>query len=501
MSKIIDNKPSNNIFFELEKNQVSFEHLLSEFVDNSIGSMVDNKCSVVIEIRGNWNNKNKQLDREDAQLIITDNASGITFDNLALALSPAACSGLRKNSLHEHGLGMKTAICSLGTSVKRDSNNTIVNFVDFEIITKTSQDSLAHRISEMHFGQISVDEINADHIFQEGHGTQIVVKSLKDKVRVRKEDYSTYLIPFLAHRYQFFLSATYGKKLTLTVKLTDENGNAITDKRGQICEYVVTPIHVVWQGGQPVVDRALPHGKVGSKKKWSAHMRFGWSPSSEELMAYPLHDQARSHGYIKSPYYIHNMKIDLIMNEIAIVQVDYSWITLKADVTIGRDWRSQRPRLQVFLYSNFETTSSKDGVQESDFLEELKENIWEEIRKYANTDKSRIFENEKELKDKLEKTLRDSFLDVKREPTVADYGLRSDFSLTRKGNPEIWEVKVIQAGAPEFMQLVGYLLTTGTKHGVLVAREFNDNARSLAQDCQRLFGCTIELKELSIYNL
>jgi len=488
MSLTIEVLPSNKIFSELENNTTSFFHLLSELVDNSIAAMVDGLCSISIEIVADWSSKKKFY--ETGQIIVHDDAGGISRSEIGQAISPAANACKNPNSLNRHGIGGKITIMSVGT--KLDEKSGFLTGV--EITTKTKSDDQITKIDQIGFGKIPYSTINDNNIFPKGHGTRITIKNLKPIVYCRKSDYTQIIIPLLGHRYQLYLNGSLNKKVKITLKLLDMDSNPIVNAKGNLQVFEIVPITPVFQGGSPILDTVL-HPNKDNKKGWRAHMRFGWSPSKEALAEIGTDkDQCRLFVKKNSPYYIDNRKIDLITNGVVICQVGYDWLSpFKGEETIERDWRGNSPRLIITLENGFQTTITKDAFVDDDNLKTLKKIVLERIKKYANTDKSRIKESEEETKNRVEAMLLETCENVKREPTIGSYGLRADFSLKKKGAPQIWECKIQQASVSDVIQLVGYLKLDGCLNGKLIAPDFSDNARNLVKDCSDIFGVNVEL--------
>lgn len=181
--------PSNELFSQLENNQSSFGHLLSELIDNSVSAMEGDECNILIEVNGPWTDGSGKsagkLNRAKAKLIISDDSSGIPLNILADALAPANLANHRgSNSLNEHGIGLKTAIVSLGSQKSKDGE-----IIGVSLITKTKDMPKALLIDKLCFGKIDVQEIDAGKYFPKGHGTRIEITNLKDKVYSGKENY------------------------------------------------------------------------------------------------------------------------------------------------------------------------------------------------------------------------------------------------------------------------------------------------------------------------
>lgn len=498
--KKITIKPSNNVFVELKKTSSDFASSLVELIDNSIGSMVNNHSSITIEVSGNWTEGNqKSLKRDSfAKVIISDDSKGISLDDLGRALSPAAMSGSQTSSLHEHGLGLKLAIRSLGSTEEKTSNGDVSAISGFEILTKTENDKCAHRITKMCFDDVDVEEIDNTSIFPKGHGTVITVSNL-DKVYTARKDYARLLVPYLGQRYQRFLEGVHNKHLKLNVLLTDKNGVIIKDSDGRDLKFEVAAQKPEWDKEIAPIVRNFPSGKGSNAtlNKWSAKMVFGYNPSVGDIELYPKDDPVREKLKYTNPYYVKSQKIDIFVNDILLCQKDLTWLYSGFEDTTKRYWRKEFPRIQVILNYGFSTSFTKTDVQLSSFLEDLKEEIKRELKPYQTDKYTPRHDSETVLKDKLEEKLHTFCSNVKRETTASIYGYRMDFSLERKGKEEIWEVKKDEGTGPDIGQLIMYLQTSQVKHGVLLANGFNDNARSLCADIPKLFpGYEIELIEL-----
>lgn len=499
--------PSNNIFGELKKtsSDYNFRVALSEIIDNSIGSMVGTECDVNVNVQGNWTEGNQNslsLDK-DAKIIISDNASGISLDKIGFALSPAGLANKQKNSLHEHGMGLKTALRNLGTSEILDTHGNIVSIGDFQILTAPIDSDKVYLIDKMNYNDLSIYETNDKSYFVEGHGTIITILNL-DKIFTARKDYSRILIPFLGQRYQQILSGIHGKKLKLTIMLTSKNGTIIKSD-GREMKFEVQPVKPVWASEFPAKTSKLPMGTGAKFKDWSAEIKFGYNPSEDELMLFTNYEDIYK-PYAKSthPYNINSQKIDIFANDVLLCQKDFSWLFDIQDGSVARYFRNTRPRLQVFLYRGFQSSFTKNDVQDSINLGALKEAIRSELSPFLEDKYWPKGDTEEKLKDELTPKLEKFYNDVQREVNMPDCGLRADYSLfnPKLAQKEIWEVKIGEAGAPDFIQLLGYLMTSDIKNGVLLAKSFNDHVNNLAKDVNKNFstyGISIRLEPLATF--
>jgi hypothetical protein len=154
-----------------QNNNMSFISLLKEFIDNSVAEMVNTEkgFTTIVDIILQADFDSGQIadnDIKTARLIIKDNSVGIRRDRLKDALSIGKAKNHIKNeeSLHEHGVGMKVALWSLGN-------------LDY-LITKTSDEVISSKIENdipIH-GEI---EIKDDNYFKEDEtGTIICITNI-----------------------------------------------------------------------------------------------------------------------------------------------------------------------------------------------------------------------------------------------------------------------------------------------------------------------------------
>ena len=337
--------PSNNIFAELKKtsSDYGFRVALAEIIDNSIGSMVGGNCNVSITVCGNWNegtSNSLSLDK-DAKITITDDASGIALSKLGDALSPAGMSNKRKNSLHEHGMGLKTALRNLGTIENKDIHGNILYISGFKITTACKDDERTYIIEQMNYNDLSIKAIKDKSMFPKGHGTIIEINNL-DKVFCGRKDYSRNLIPFLGQRYQQILEGLHDKKLNLVVSLTNTKGEIIKAD-GRDLKFEVQPVKPVWGAVIPKTSIRLPSGRGGRNKDWSADFVFGYNPSKEELELFQNYDDVyKSYTKTNHPYNINTRKIDIFYNDILLCQKDLAWLLEIQNASADRYLRNNR---------------------------------------------------------------------------------------------------------------------------------------------------------------
>jgi hypothetical protein len=240
--------PSDNIFSELGNNTYNFRDLISELIDNSIAARVaDQQVSVDLSI---------YVDEQTSptNLVISDNSSGIPQEILGSAISPA---GLQtKNSLNEHGLGMKQAVAALG-KLKY-------------LATKVPEEDNARVITEFRFGNIKTYSV----AFPKESGTEICVTDLKPIVTTNPTSFTRDIVPYLGARYRRFLKPGRSR-LNLTISIIRESDKVI-HYQWPLQEVKPAYFHPSTRENRPVIHR---HPLMG--QKWKADLTFGYAPKDD----------------------------------------------------------------------------------------------------------------------------------------------------------------------------------------------------------------------------
>lgn len=500
ISEEIEVVPSTDLYMVLANTQLTFLTANYELLDNSKAGMIDNHVNIEMILESKWisdsDKKSKTLDVKSARLIIKDDGCGISKEELPKVLSPGAKARLQNDPLNEHHMGLKTSLMSLGAYPKFDKNGNIEHIEGFKISTKTIDSDNMYIVNKLKFGKISINIENGLEKFPNGHGTEIIVEKLKNPPKtigaIKK------MLAQIGYHYARTLLGAHGKKVHISLTLTEPDGSILKDNKGQLCKYIVQPILPQYKEGGIVVDCPLPSGR-GNHNRWKAWLKFGWAPTDDEFELFPndspIRDQQHNHH---NPGYIDNFKIDIIQNDNVIAQKDWSWIGL-SEPTVVRYFRGKKPRAQIILEHGFPTVFTKTDIADSLALNELKEQVLEKIKPFIQPDKLNWC-SETELKDKIEPKLITLCTNVKREASIGSYQLTVDFSLTRNGREEIWEVKKGSAGVDDVGQLLNYLIADSIKnpkkYGVLLASSFTDAARNYISDLVKI-GYNIELMELS----
>ena len=106
----VDVSPDMNMYRLLQSQDYTVHSALSEFIDNSIQSYLDNRDSIQTIDKKNQKLKVKiSIDSKKKEIIILDNAGGINKDNFQKAIKMDVNAKHKKSSLSKFGVGMKTA--------------------------------------------------------------------------------------------------------------------------------------------------------------------------------------------------------------------------------------------------------------------------------------------------------------------------------------------------------------------------------------------------------
>lgn len=456
---------------ELGNNNCTFISLLSELIDNVAAELIYCKhAKVEITIGGVWSvnptNKTKSLILEQSFIEVEDNATGIRFSDLATALSLAKTES-QIWGLHEHGLGLKTAIVSLGT-------------LDY-LVTRSKDDPVAHRIEKLVAqGEIDVKEETE----YRNVGTKIRIKQLKPKVLKRKDDYTKYIIDHLGARYSSLLHGTIdGKKIEISLKLTDEHGVVVQDSNGQLACWNICPQFPMYQNNRPKIDKEL------KGKNWAAHLQFGFAPNEDEFQQHNLKKPPSHH-----PYNSWSKKIDVVMHDRTLERIDIS--KFGENVKYGN--AAFAPYVGVLILRHgFKTSMTKDGVLHDENWEELSLQVAEliapEIKAKIHA-QNKLVEDEKYYKEKL-----GVMQEIGEEKEVfREYAVEGcDGNIDLLVEKEVWELKAEQACGQDVYQVLFYIDNCKEAiqdRGRLIAPSFSEGCKYAAENLFQKRGIRIKLK-------
>jgi hypothetical protein len=178
----VDITPDKSIFHKIGEANYSISDAVAELVDNSIDAAKEEGVEIVIV-----------LDKRNGKIVISDNGKGMDKEKAAKSLVLA--HSVKKNSLGEFGLGLKSACMSLGksftikTTVENSNESYVLSYDKEKFMEEGSWNSFP---------------INIEKEGREEHGTVIEITSLKIKlydalVTRLKEELAQRYGPFITH--------------------------------------------------------------------------------------------------------------------------------------------------------------------------------------------------------------------------------------------------------------------------------------------------------------
>jgi len=441
----VEVNPSNNIFRELGNNTYSFLDLVSELIDNSVAAREpDSVLAVQISI-------GICAQREKTFFAIADDAVGIPRNRLGVAISPAAIQN--KDSLNEHGLGMKQAVASLG---------------DLEYLaTKTKKDKDAIIITKFQFGKLECKELPVGW----EHGTEVRVSKLREIVPITQTHYTRDVVKQLGARYRRLLLPD-APQMKLSLKLVD----ADTSSGELIQEYRIEPVKPVYfhpntRQNKPVIER-----KPFKGHGWKAELTFGYAPTDKEYPELGLEKPTKFDPYHVS---IKNQGFDVILHDRIIEFHMLSEIGLVQ----ARHNDYNQIRGEIDLKSGFSTAITKNAIIQDEHFRECIEQIKEFLDSNGYL-KRKTYPGdlpEELLRDRLADWLKDNKVsprtDVQTEYAVQ--GLGGSIDILADNEP--WELKKDEADGLNVYQLFAYLDMGEFKGGYLVAKSFSTGAEAAAE--------------------
>lgn len=463
-------EPSDNIFKELGNNTYDFNDLVSEFIDNSIAAIINEKILMVyIEV---GLSKEKE---ETSYLLIKDNAKGIEEKELGKALSPGATSGGK--TLNEHGLGMKQAIAALGE-------------LEY-LLTKSVNDYKATSISELKFGNIKAKKVDVNWKC----GTEIKVRRISPIVPTSPQKYTQSVQCYLGARYRRYLRSENPKmQLRIVLKNID-----IIDKDNEfkvIGQWDIKEINPVYFHANTRRNEPMIHKRPLKGKGWKAEITFGYAPTEKQYEELGLIPPKNYEPYKVS---ISKQGFDILNNDRVIKFHQLSEI----GVVTTRHNKFNYIRGEIDLICGFTTAITKNSIILDSNFNELIQKIKDILNERGYLDKKNYPDEIPEalLRDRLANHFRTSKLfkkkDVKTEYPIEGLGGFADIL----ADDEVWEIKVSDAYGLDVYQLFAYMDMGNFDTGYLVARSFKTGAQSAAEFVERTHNKKIELierKELPI---
>lgn len=460
MKKITVN-PSSNLFNELGNNTYEYVDLLSELIDNAIAARYKDKLLEIKIVLGLSSNKPKAQ-----YLLIRDNATGIKFNKIGDAISPGALSG--GSGLNEHGLGMKEAIASLGT-------------LDC-LLTKTKDDSKAHKINKFDWGELNVDEMAVVW----DSGTQIKIKNVKPIVDLSKINYTRTHVKRLGARYRRFLKSS-NPEMSLIIEMKDIDNNETIDK-WTVLEIKPVYFHPNLRQNSPVIEK-----KKFSGEGWETELTFGYSPTDNQYEELGLETQGKFSPYNVS---INKQGLDIIRNdrvikfhqlsEIGIVSVrhnNYNYI--RGEIDLKKGFRTALTKNSLIYDEHF-----------SELLDKLKTFLNDPSKGYLKREAWPEEIPEKILRNRLAKHLKERSIEPKKD-VVKEYPIQAlGGFIDILADKEAYEIKTTQANGIDIYQLFAYLDMGKIDSGIFVALDYSTGAQETAKHINEKYKKRITLAKL-----
>ncbi len=453
--------PSSNLFHELGNNTYEYVDLLSELIDNAIAAKYADKLLEIKIILGYSSNKPK-----DNYILIRDNAKGIAFDKLGDAISPGALSG--GSGLNEHGLGMKEAIAALGK-------------LDY-LLTKTENDSNAHKINKFDWGDLPVDDVEVDW----SSGTEIKINNLTPVVDFNKMNYTRTFIKNLGARYRRFLRPS-APKMSLIIEMKDIDNNEIIEA------WTVTEVKPVYFHPNKRQNSPVIENKKFSGKGWEAELSFGYAPTDGQYEELGLEVPDKFSPYNVS---INRQGLDLIRNdrvikfhqlsELGIVRVrhnDYNYV-----------------RGEIDLNKGFRTAITKNSLIFDEHLSEL----IDQLKTFLNDPTKGYLKSKSWPEEIPERILRDRLAKYLKERSIAPKkDVSTEYAIEALGgfidilaDKEAYEIKAIKAAGIDIYQLFAYLDMGNLDSGIFIAPSYTTGAKETAKYINEKYKKKIILAKL-----
>lgn len=443
---------SDNIFSELGNNTYNFKDLISELIDNCIAAG-EKTLQLNVEIKIYVDDQNNPTD-----FVITDNASGIPHDLLGIAISPAGVQ--TKNSLNEHGLGMKQAVAALG-KLKY-------------LATKEAGEMNARVITEFRFGNLKTYTTD----FPKESGTEICVTDLRPIVITNSSSYTRDIVPYLGARYRRFLKPD-NKHLNLNISIIKQSSNVVN------YEWVVEEVKPVYFHPSTRENRPVILCYPIKGQKWKAELSFGYAPKDDaEYEELGIDLPNKFHPYKVS---LTRQGLDIILHNRVILFHQLS----ELGIVTNRHNDYNIIRGEINLIDGFSTAITKNSIiQDTNFRECIemisgilngqKEGPGSKTHDYLKTKTYPEEIPEKLLRDRLMEWLANNPMNKKKNINKEYVVEGIEGYIDILADKEAWELKVDQASALDVYQLFMYMDIGNIDKGYLVAKDFTTGANVAA---------------------
>lgn len=487
-----------------------FTETLAEGCDNPSAEMWHfGPVTVTIEIGGDWTGG--ALNLETAWMRIRDNGPGMPIDQLEKCLALGELARDTADSLHEHGVGMKTMLLMFCRSVESLRH----------IVTKSKDQPHGYRFSyydhenpSRPFGEIPVrhdDRVFAAH----EHGTEFYIVGLSDRgVYRRRQDYTTHVVDQLGFKYARLLTGDtfHGHKLSLHFRLCNMDGTPLVGKDDKPdCDWNIQPVVQRYrEAARPTIDQEKLEGSGSEGKPYCAMLSFGRAAQDKEYRAAGLEPPGTHH-----PCHQYRRQIHVVMHGKVITSLDIG--------AFGGDPNSCTyvPYTGVLtLVNGFSTTYEKNGIVDDSNWQDLRRRVLAKVQPLINAWSD---EHPKEAKEKAqqERKIRDAYAARLRMPLAGsdknpvahtEYAVEGSggsidiFFLADEHDKQglVIEIKPDTADGQDVMQAFGYVFMSQTARKdrcELVAKDFSTGAKVTAKAVAKTLGVVVELKTIDSLKL
>jgi hypothetical protein len=444
VKKTLKMKSNNELMANtMSKSGFTFTSAIHELLDNSIVTAKNISVNLLVDNYGQ---------RSIKKISVIDDGAGISLAECAIALSV----GARTNQgIHEHGVGLKSAIAYFGDTDISKGLEKIYSYdgVDSYAIT-------GYEGNDLH--------IDDGLPIQETTGTKIIMNVLLNVFAAKRVNS---LKESLGVRYANFIS----KGGSIVINEVDlKTKEIIKDAKGNPTTIVVPSITPPYFHPTTLTNVHLFKTDI-TTQNIVAELTIGMSPDNHEGV------------WAKQSY---GGGIDVVQNDRVIMHRTFEPLT---------QWR---PKNHTSLNSlvgqlvikegHLATTPKKDNLQQNDEWMEVKKVIAEAIKDAKITSFFNPPENDDDYDSLSESLIRDGlaeylnaqtlpngaaiWTDVKTEEST-DTNLSMDVTAFSSETMYVFEVKKGNFNAQDMNQLIGYMVTVGAKHGVVFAKNVLANAK------------------------
>lgn len=470
---------------------------ISELIDNVVAELKNcsGRATITIEIGGNWNTG--RLDLSTAWLRVRDNATGMPLDMLEKCLALGEMASDLSTGLHEHGMGMKSALiclCENASSLKH-------------VVTKRAEESFGYRFSysdpDHPFGEIPVTKDT--EIFAENErGTEFFIQGLANTgIYRQRSHFGQFFIQPLGFKYARVLSGDNMQRhqLQIIVRLCDETGKLLDSK----AEWDIAPIMQRYRNGaRPYIDQLSLSGSGADDDNpipWSAHLDFGRAAQEAEYIAAGLPAPTQKH-----PCHAYQRKIHVVMHGRIVTSLNIDAFGGQIDSNVWVPYTGV-----LTLLSGFKTTHQKDGVVSDGNWQEVTRAVYDRIKplihswaaeERQNTLSERDIRNEYARRLRLPPPNSDKQPQAKTEFPVTSSGGFIDILYFSDVDDELGtviEMKPDEAIGLDVFQAYYYVFMcdkANKTYGRLIAKSFTDGAQETAREIKKRHDVTIELRTL-----